>query len=213
MTTALIFDMDGTLFQTNLILEPALEATFEKLRMKKLWNEKTPIDQYRKIMGVPLPVVWKTLCPQHTLEVHKNTNQWFLDELIQQITKGNGALYEGAEETLAHLSKKYPIYIASNGQIPYLQAIVDQFRLNRFIKGVYSIELIQSGNKSELVHLVKSENGIEEGFVIGDRSSDIKAALDNNLTSIGVRFDFAQENELNNANFVIDHFKGILTIV
>lgn len=213
MTTALIFDMDGTLFQTNLILEPALEATFEKLRMKKLWNEKTPIDQYRKIMGVPLPVVWKTLCPQHTLEVHKNTNQWFLDELIQQITKGNGALYKGVEETLAHLSKKYPIYIASNGQIPYLQAIVDQFRLNRFIKGVYSIELIQSGNKSELVHLVKSENGIEEGFVIGDRSSDIKAALDNNLTSIGVRFDFAQENELNNANFVIDHFKGILTIV
>jgi len=29
MYSAVIFDMDGTLFQTNLILEPALEATFE----------------------------------------------------------------------------------------------------------------------------------------------------------------------------------------
>lgn len=213
MTTSLIFDMDGTLFQTNKILEPALEATFEKLRMKKLWHDKTPIDQYREIMGVPLPVVWETLCPQHTLEVHNNTNQWFLDELIQQITKGNGALYEGVEETLAQLSKTYPLYIASNGQIPYLQAIVGQFRLNRFIHGFYSIDVIPSGNKSELVHLVKSENGIAEGFVIGDRSSDIKAALDNNLTSIGVRFDFAQETELNKANYVIDNFKEILTIV
>ena len=30
--SAIIFDMDGTLFQTNLILEPALEATFEQLQ-------------------------------------------------------------------------------------------------------------------------------------------------------------------------------------
>lgn len=213
MTTALIFDMDGTLFQTNLILEDALEATFEKLRMKKLWNEKTPIDKYREIMGVPLPVVWKTLCPQHTLEVHNISNLWFLDELIRQIKKGNSALYEGVEETLAFLSQKYPLYIASNGQIPYLQAIVEQYQLNRFIKGVYSIDMIQSGNKSDLVHLVKSENGIEEGYVIGDRSSDIKAALDNDLVSIGVRFDFAQEDELNKANYVIDNFKEILTVV
>lgn len=32
MNSAVIFDMDGTLFQTNLILEAALEATFEQLR-------------------------------------------------------------------------------------------------------------------------------------------------------------------------------------
>lgn len=45
MSKAIIFDMDGTLFQTNLILEPALEETFDVLR--NLWDTKTPIEQYR----------------------------------------------------------------------------------------------------------------------------------------------------------------------
>ncbi len=34
MSKAIIFDMDGTLFQTNLILDPALEETFDVLRKK-----------------------------------------------------------------------------------------------------------------------------------------------------------------------------------
>ena len=40
MNKAFIFDMDGTLFQTNLILEPALDATFDVLRTNGLWQEK-----------------------------------------------------------------------------------------------------------------------------------------------------------------------------
>ncbi|WP_414478594.1 hypothetical protein [Peribacillus frigoritolerans] len=47
MSKAIIFDMDGTLFQTNLILEPALEETFDVLRKENLWDTKTPIEQYR----------------------------------------------------------------------------------------------------------------------------------------------------------------------
>ena len=213
MTTAIIFDMDGTLFQTNLILEPALEATFEKLRKENLWNGQTPIEQYREIMGVPLPVVWETLCPEHTIEVRHNSNLLFHDELVQQIRIGRGALYEGVENTLALLSQKYPRYIASNGQTPYLQAIIEKYQLDWFIKNVYSIDLIPSGHKSELVHLVKRENDIKNGFVVGDRSSDIKAAVDNELTSIGVRFDFAQEEELKKAHFVIDQFSELLDLV
>lgn len=213
MTSAIIFDMDGTLFKTDLILEPALEATFEKLRMENLWNDKTPIEKYREIMGVPLSVVWETLCPEHTIEVRNNSNILFHDELINQINMGQGALYEGVEESLAQLSKQYPLYIASNGQTPYLQAIMVKYQLNRFIKNVYSIDLIPSGNKSELVQLVKSENGIENGFVVGDRSSDIKAAFDNDLKSIGVRFDFAQEEELKKAHYVIDQFNEVLNLV
>lgn len=213
MTSAIIFDMDGTLFQTNLILEPALEATFELLRNEQLWTGATPIEKYREIMGVPLPVVWETLCPEHSLEIRNRSNEWFQAQLIEQITNGKGALYEGVEETLQTLHKDYPLYIASNGQKAYLKAIVEKYKLHRFIRGTYSIDLIASGNKSELVQFVKEQNSILNGFVVGDRSSDIQAAKDNQLTSIGVRFDFSQEDELKVADYVIDSFKAILRIV
>nr|WP_010268453.1 hypothetical protein [Paenibacillus senegalensis] len=54
MAYSLIFDMDGTLFQTNTILELALENTFSQLRKMELWDRESPIDIYRKIMGAPL---------------------------------------------------------------------------------------------------------------------------------------------------------------
>jgi len=210
---AIIFDMDGTLFQTNLILEPALEATFHVLRKEKLWNMPTPIEQYREIMGVPLPVVWETLLPNHSIEIRNKSNDYFHNHLIDLIRNHQGALYDDVEFTLNELSKKHPLFIASNGQIEYLQAIVETYNLERFIQHTYSIQLIGSGHKSDLVQMVKTENQIGEGYVVGDRSSDISAAKDNGLISIGVNFDFAQEDELKKANYVVNNFKEILELV
>lgn len=212
MNTAFIFDMDGTLFQTNLILEPALDATFDVLRTSGLWQGETPIEKYREIMGVPLPVVWETLCPMHTIEIREESNVLFHVKLIEQIRNHQGALYPYAEQTLAALSENYPLYIASNGQVDYLQAIVETYQLERFIKGIYSIQSIVSGHKSDLVKRVVEENEIQNGVVVGDRSSDIQAAHDNQLQSIGVRFGFAQDNELQKADIIIDDLTALLNI-
>lgn len=212
MNKAFIFDMDGTLFQTNLILEPALDATFDVLRSKGLWQGETPIEKYREIMGVPLPVVWETLCPMHSIEIREESNVLFHEKLIEQIRNRKGALYPHAEQVLAALSENYPIYIASNGQVDYLQAIVETYQLGRFIKGTYSIQSIASGHKSDLVKKVIIENGVQDGAVVGDRSSDIQAAHDNQLLSIGVRFDFAQDNELAKADIVIEDLTALLNI-
>lgn len=213
MTKAIIFDMDGTLFQTNLILEPALAATFDVLRDKGLWQGDTPIEKYREIMGVPLPVVWETLCPMHSLAIREESNALFHTKLIEQIRNGKGALYPNAEKTLTALTEHYKLYIASNGQKEYLQAIVETYQLERFIKDTYSIQSISSGHKSDLVRKVIVENAIQQGAVVGDRSSDIQAAHDNQLLSIGVRFDFAQEAELQRADIVIDDLKDLLQVL
>ncbi|TQR16290.1 HAD hydrolase-like protein [Psychrobacillus soli] len=205
MKQAIIFDMDGTLFQTNLILEPALQATFDILREKGQWQGETPIEMYRQIMGVPLPVVWETLLPNHSQETRGESNIIFQEQLIEKIHQGRGALYDGTEHILRELSINYSLYIASNGQVEYLQAIVAKYRLHRWIEHIYSIQMINSGDKSELVKLVIAENGITKGAVVGDRYSDIKAAKDNGLVAIGCRFDFSQPAELAKADITIQN--------
>lgn len=212
MSDAIIFDMDGTLFQTNLILEPALEATFDFLREENLWDRETPTEQYRKIMGVPLPVVWETLCPNHSRETREKSNERFQQKLIELIQAQKGALYPDVETTLMELSKTHSIFVASNGQIDYLEAIINTYQLNRFIQCTYSIQHVKTSNKSDLVQMVKHENLIEKGYVIGDRSSDIVAAKANGLIAVGVNFDFAQEDELIEADYVVNQFKEILTL-
>ena len=212
MEKAIIFDMDGTLFQTDLILESALEITFDELRKSGLWSEKTPIEKYREIMGVPLPVVWETLCPDHDVEIRDKSNEFFQNQLIQLIKSSRGALYPNTEKVLAALSEKYTLFIASNGQVEYLQAIVDTFGIGRFIKNTYSIQMISSGHKSDLVGKVLQENNIQKGAVVGDRSSDIQAAKDNKLLAVGVNFGFAQESELQNADIIVNDLISLLNL-
>lgn len=213
MSHAILFDMDGTLFRTDLILEPALDRTFTSLRQQQLWDGPTPIETYRNIMGVPLPVVWQTLCPDHPPEVHEKSNALFQQALITLIAEGRGGLYDGVVPTLSKLSETYPLYIVSNGQTAYLQAIVSYYGLERYIKQTYSIDLVASGNKSELARLALRENQHTSGFVVGDRASDIRAAHENGLTALGVRFDFALEEELAKADVVIEEFESLLDVV
>jgi len=208
--------MDGTLFQTNTVLEISLADTFGHLTEIGEWptGEGAPIEQYRTIMGVPLPVVWETLLPNHTGATRERANEYFQEQLILNIRRGQGALYPHVEEVLQHFKTAgYRIYIASNGLPEYLQAIVEQYRLDEWVNGTFSIQQIQSMNKTDLVAFIKERNRIEQAAVVGDRLSDIQAAQGNGFLSVGCRFDFAQEEELAQADVVVDDLLELITVM
>lgn len=208
-----IFDMDGTLFQTDKILETALDDTFNRLRTLNLWDTSTPIEKYRDIMGVPLPQVWMELLPNHSPQIREKANDYFHDRLIQHIENGNGALYPNVEKVFMHLKKNgHAIYIASNGLTAYLSAIVAFYGLGRWVTETFSIQQISSLDKGELVGMIIQKYGIGDGMVIGDRLSDINAAKMNRLTAVACSFDFAQEEELAQADFVIEDLSEIISL-
>ena len=180
MSQSIIFDMDGTLFQTDKILELSLEDTFNHLRSLNKWDTVTPIDKYRQIMGVPLPKVWEALLPNHSNEVRKQTDAYFLERLIENIRSGKGELYPNVKEVFSYLKENnYSIYIASNGLSEYLKAIVNYYNLDNWVTETFSIQQIESLNKSDLVRTILVKYNITYGAVVGDRLSDINAAKDN----------------------------------
>ncbi|NIK79978.1 adenosylhomocysteine nucleosidase [Paenibacillus castaneae] len=214
MPAAIIFDMDGTLFQTNKILELSLDDTFAYLTSLHEWSGETPIQKYREIMGVPLPVVWEMLLPSHSNEIRESANEFFHEKLIANINNGSGALYPHVYEVLGYLKQAgYSIFIASNGQIEYLNAIVNYYKLNNWVKETFSIQQIQTLNKSDLVCHILKKYDIDNAAVVGDRLSDINAAKNNGLMAIGCRFDFAQEDELIQADAIIDDLIELRTLL
>lgn len=107
----------------------------------------------------------------------------------------------------------HTIFIASNGLIPYLEAIVSHYRLNRWVTETYSIEQIETLDKGDLVAQIVAEYDIQDGFVVGDRLSDIVAAKANGLIAIGCRFYFSQDDELRQADHIIDGLAEIPDIL
>ncbi|MCA1010451.1 HAD hydrolase-like protein [Halobacillus halophilus] len=213
MTQSVIFDMDGTLFQTDRILELSLEDTFNQLRLQNKWNDATPIVQYREIMGVPLPKVWAALLPNHSEEVREEANDYFLECLVKNIKAGQGALYPHVEEVFQYLKEnQYEIYIASNGLTDYLNAIVGYYQLDQWVTETFSIQEIKSLDKADLVHHIMKKYEITQGTLVGDRLSDFRAAKENGLKAIGCRFDFARKEELSEADLVIEDLMELQSI-
>ncbi|TCU65631.1 adenosylhomocysteine nucleosidase [Tissierella praeacuta] len=211
---SIIFDMDGTLFQTNKVLEISLLETFNYLESINEWNGEIPIEKYHKIMGAPLPKVWEILLPDHSQEVRKFTDSFFLKVLIENIKNGKGALYPHVEDVFSYLrDNNWSIFIASNGLKEYLKTIVSFYQLDNWIFDFYSIEEIESLDKSNLVEFILRKYNIQKGAIVGDRISDINAAKDNGLVSIGCNFDFAREEELSKADYVIDDLIELKSII
>ncbi len=165
-------------------------------------------------MGVPLPKVWEALLPNHSIEVREQADAYFLERLIENIRSGKGELYPNVKAIFSYLTENnFSIYIASNGLMEYLAAIVNYYNLDNWVTETFSIQQIESLNKSDLVKTIVDKYRITHGAVVGDRISDINAAKDNGLVSIGCNFDFAQEDELSQADVVIEDLNELESIV
>ncbi|RDI45559.1 haloacid dehalogenase-like hydrolase [Falsibacillus pallidus] len=133
-----------------------------------------------------------------------------MERLVDNIRAGKGGLYPGVEDVFGFLKENgYAIYIASNGLIEYLKAIVEYYQMDRWVTETFSIQQIGTLNKGDLVQSILQKYGITNGAVVGDRLSDISAAKDNGLISVGCHFDFAREEELAEADYVIKNFEEL----
>jgi phosphoglycolate phosphatase-like HAD superfamily hydrolase len=123
-------------------------------------------------------------------------------------------MYPNVREVFNYLKEiNCSIFIASNGLSDYLNAIVRFYELDKWVTETFSIQQINSLNKSDLVQLILKKYNITNAVVVGDRLSDINAAKDNGLISIGCRFDFARDDELSQADIVIDDLVQLKTII
>lgn len=211
---AALFDMDGTILKTETIVESAFEATFETLRSEGKWVGETPLDHYRSILGVTLEQVWIEVMPNASDEVRREADQLLLSYLIEELKNGHGELYEGVKETLAELSEMgIPLFIASNGLEPYIDAIVEAEGLQTIFQDLYSAGRFGTKSKTELVSMLLNEYEIQFGVFIGDRKGDIVAGSQNGLTTIGCQFGFAQSNELEGADHIVTEFSKVGEII
>ncbi|MCK1994061.1 HAD hydrolase-like protein [Peribacillus muralis] len=211
---AAIFDMDGTLFQTNEILGSSLERTFDILRAEGSWRGIAPLAAYQRIMGVPLSVVWETLMPEHPDHIRQQADRLFLECLNQEIKEGKGQLFPNVLETLSTFKELgISVFIASNGLEKYLEEICSYFGLHQYVTDIYSVQRSAEGSKSDLVRMLLNDHQIQNAMMIGDRKSDIEAAKKNSLTAVGCQFGFAEEQELNDADVLIADFRDLQTYV
>ncbi|WP_028548118.1 HAD family hydrolase [Paenibacillus sp. UNC451MF] len=213
---AMIFDLDGTLFQTETLLLPAYHATFDQLRAEGAYTGATPPEsEILGSLGMLLEHIWQRVMPDVDVQVHRRADDLLLDYQIQGLLRGEGHLYEGVAETLTALRDHgVRLFVASNGLEPYVKGVVQHKELGPLFEGLYSAGEFQTRSKVDLVRMLMETYGIKSAWMVGDRSSDVEAGRENGLTVIGCDYaGFRKEGELEDADVRISSFCELLELM
>lgn len=177
MKTGIIFDMDGTLWDSS--REVAL--SWNQVVVKRGMPPLTDRDLAR-VMGLPMDKLARALFP--SLEAQASYD--LMDACVaveNDYLETHGArLYPGVEETLRQLRRSYPLYIVSNCQSGYIEAFLSYYGFDSLFVDIqcYGYNKKQKG---ENIRILAERNGLERAVYVGDIEGDYHAA-----TEAGARF-------------------------
>ena len=207
--THLAFDMDGVIYTAEDFIADAYR---EAIKHSGLKYPLPSTSQIMEQIGKPIWEIFKNLFPRITqpemLEFRTYTRKY----VVQMVSEKRGRIYEGIPELIESLSKSYTLAACSNGGDRYIEAILDTYSLRKYFIPILTLDSENINNKGELLKAYISKNGSNSSLwvMIGDRKTDLEAALYNNCRFIGCTWGHADDGELTGANVIVNSPEELL---
>ena len=184
MTDGVIFDIDGTIWDSTGIVAAAWN---EAARQTGYTDTVVEADDLKKLFGKKMDEIVLELYPEvpdaertQLMEACRDLEQQYLYR-----DPCEGIAYPGIRETIEKLSERLPVFIVSNCQSGYIELVCEKLSLKDFIKDSECYGDTLKG-KAENLLLLTERNGLKAPVYIGDTEGDRLSCEE-----AGVRFVFA----------------------
>ena len=169
MKTGIIFDMDGTLWDSAREVALAWNQVITKKGMKPLTDQ-----DLARVMGLPMDKLARALFP----EMEARASYDLMDECVSvenDYLEIHGAtLYSGVEETLRALGHTYPLYIVSNCQCGYIEAFLAHYGFEKMFSD-FQCYGNNRKQKGENIRILADRNDLDRIIYVGDIEGDYHA--------------------------------------
>lgn len=202
----IFFDYDGTLHNSMRIYGPAFRKAYSYLVENKFvepreWSDK----EISYWLGFSSQEMWKTFMPDLSREIRDKAREIVGNEMKYLIEEGRAVLYDGAIDTLDYLKNKgYHLVFISNCRRYYRDSHGKLFGLSNYFEDMVCSEEHDFIPKYEILAKIKDRYP-EKMVIVGDRKHDVEAGLKNNIYTIGCKYGFSSEGELENVDITIDN--------
>ena len=202
---AIIFDLDGTLWNT---VDSCLKATsLVKEEHKDITRDVTR-EQIESAMGKTsdeIINIYYGYLPREKGEGYANEA---FNKNVENLLKEGGRLYPNTRETIINLSKKYKLYIVSNCVKGYIESFLNTSGLKDFFDDYesYGNTLLSKG---ENIKLVIERNNLQNPIYVGDTSGDMEGAKIAGIPFVYAAYGFG---DVESFDYKIDDISELLNI-
>ncbi len=199
----LIFDLDGTLYDTRTSFVPTMRAVYGECGL--------PYPGDRVVLGFvgePYPVFLDWLIGQG-LPGDRDALGRRISEIELASIRERGELFPDVRGTLTALRDGgYAVSLCTNGDMIYAEAVLSATGVLHLFDELQTNET-EGHTKAELVQELLRRVPHDRAFMIGDRYHDVQAGRANGCTVIGATYGYGPAEELEAADRLIDSFSDL----
>jgi phosphoglycolate phosphatase len=187
-----IFDFDGTIIDSKIDIRESLKQAILEINGQCVENLSFRI-------GPPLESIINSIFPDISSDKVEKIVTTFRS-IYSNCGFNNTFCYEGIENLLYSLKKNdFRLFIATNKPGYLTLSILKKLGLNIF-DDICTVDTLSntSISKKDMISLLIGTNSLlrEKTFMVGDSTSDIRAAQVNSIASIGVGYGYEPGNIL-----------------
>lgn len=209
MKKAVIFDLDGTLLNTDLLIRKSFIHVFKKYKPGYTLSE----EELLSFLG---PSLFDTFSRYFDASM--------IDELIDYYREFNHThhedyvtIYPGVKETLQTLKEMgYPLAIVTTKIKEAVYIGLDLFGIRDYFDVIIGHDDVKKSKPDpEGINKALEKLGLNDGYYIGDNVTDIMAGKNAGLHTIGVKWSPKGYDllEKENPDLLIDHFSEVIEFI
>ncbi len=186
MTEAIIFDLDGTLWEAT---TPSLEAWNAVLAKYGMSDIRLTSEWVHTLMGKTMHEIADMMASGLSREKQDELLDEFGKTVVAYLRRDGAVLYDGLEDTLRELSRTYRLYIVSNCVDGYVQAFLYAHKLEPYFADIEMYGRTGLG-KADNIRLLMERNSIRRAVYVGDTAGDEQSAQEAGIPFIHARYGF-----------------------
>jgi len=205
MKKGIIFDLDGTLWEVTNITYKSVNEIAQKHNLKEV-----NIETICSVFGCNKEETAKLYFPYLDLKESLQLINEISIVNIDKLKKYGGNVYEGLEDTLKVLIKKYNLFIVSNADN---KEYIEAFLITSGLKEYFTEYLAASElniSKAEAINKIIKDNNLLESVYIGDTRKDLEATKIANIPFIQAKYGFGSNLK---TNYYINSIKELPKII
>lgn len=203
---ALIFDLDGTLWDTTATCVAAWNRIIERHRIP---FAPITLDDVRRVTGRPhrecIETVFAGLSGDHLRLLDRETAH---DDVVA-VREHGGLIYPGVATYLPQLRERVPLMIVSNCQAGYIESFLD-FSGFRPLFDDHECWGNTGRSKSDNLATIIRRNSLTSAIFVGDTEGDELAARDNGVPFVHVSYGFGTAAA---PDRTVERFEQLLSLV